>query len=78
MGKEDVLLHITPWERSVLQSLSEGKSPAELALTLGLPEREVHQQLSALLSRMGAASLADAIAAACRRGIIPAGPVPSA
>jgi NarL family two-component system response regulator YdfI len=72
------LLHITPWERSVLQSLAEGKSPADLALTLGLPEREVQQQLSALFSRMGAASMTDAVAAACRRGLIPAAPTPGA
>ena len=78
MGKEEVLLHITPWERSALQSLSEGKSPAELALTLGMQEREVQQQLSALFSRMGAASLTDAVAVACRRGIIPAAPTPGA
>jgi DNA-binding NarL/FixJ family response regulator len=72
------LLHITPWERSALQSLSEGKSPAELATTLGVPERELQRQLSALFSRMGAASLTDAVAAACRRGIIPAAPTPGA
>ena len=78
MGKEEILLHITPWERAALQWLSEGKSPAELAVTQGMPEREVQQQLSALFSRMGAASLTDAVAAACRRGIIPAAPGPGA
>ena len=70
------MLHITPWERSALQSLSEGKSPAELATTLGVPEREVEQQLSSLFSRMGAASLTDAVAVACRRGIIPTASAP--
>jgi DNA-binding NarL/FixJ family response regulator len=77
-SKEEGLLHITPWERSVLQSLSEGKSAAELARTLDMPEPEVRQQLTALFSRMGAASVTDAVAVACRRGIIPAAPVPGA
>ncbi|HJU43178.1 MAG TPA: LuxR C-terminal-related transcriptional regulator [Vicinamibacterales bacterium] len=72
------MLHITPWERSVLQSLAEGKSAAELALTLGIPEREIQQQLSALFLRMGAASMTDAVAVACRRGLIPAGPTRAA
>ena len=76
MGKEEGLLHITPWERSALQSLSEGKSAAELARTLGLPESEIRQQLAALFLRMGAASETDAVAAACRRGLIPAAPAP--
>lgn len=74
MGKEEVLLHITPWERSVLQSLAEGRSPAEVALTLGMSEHEIQHQLSALFSRMGAASLPDAVAVAFRRGIIPGAP----
>jgi DNA-binding NarL/FixJ family response regulator len=77
-GKEEGLLHITPWERSALQSLSEGKSPAELALLFGMPEGEIERQLSALFSRMGAASRTDAVAVACRRGLIPAAPTPGA
>ena len=61
-----------------MQSLSEGKSPAELALLLGMPEADIQQQLSALYSRMGAASVTDAVAVACRRGLIPAAPTPGA
>jgi DNA-binding NarL/FixJ family response regulator len=77
-GKEDGLLHITPWERSVLQSLSEGKSAAELARALNMPESDIRQHLTALFSRMGAASATDAVALACRRGLIPAAPAPGA
>jgi hypothetical protein len=36
-----------------------------------MPEYEIRQQLTALFSRMGAASATDAVAAACRRGLIP-------
>jgi DNA-binding NarL/FixJ family response regulator len=72
------LLHITPWERAALQCLSEGKSPAQLALLFGMPVAELERQLSALFSRMGAASPTDAVAAACKRGLIPAAPTPAA
>ena len=68
------MLHITPWERSALQSLSTGLSAADLAAAFGLPEHEVEQRLTALYSRMGAASCTDAILVASRRGLIPASP----
>jgi len=71
------VLQITPWERSALQSLSEGQSAAELALTLDRPESEIRQRLTALFSRMSAASETDAVALACRRGLIPAAPAPA-
>ena len=58
----------------MLQSLSEGRTPAELAVTFGIAESELQRRLSILFSRMGAASPRDAIAAACRRGLIPAAP----
>jgi DNA-binding NarL/FixJ family response regulator len=66
------LLQITPRERSALQSLAEGKSADELARMFDIPEAEIRRQLTALFSRMGAASASDAVAEACRRGIIPA------
>ena len=77
MGKEEGLLHISPWERSALQSLSEGKSAGELARALRMPEAEIRRQLAALFLRMGAVSATDAVAAACRRGLIPAAPAPA-
>jgi DNA-binding NarL/FixJ family response regulator len=58
----------------MLQALSEGKSPAELASRFGIPEHELRPQLTSLFSRLGAASPVDAVAAACRRGLIPAAP----
>jgi DNA-binding NarL/FixJ family response regulator len=69
------VLLITPLERSMLQSLSEGKPLAELAAATGVSESEIRQQLSTLVSRMGAASPLEAVAVACRRGLIPAAPV---
>jgi two-component system, NarL family, response regulator YdfI len=72
MGKENVVLHITPWERSALQSLSTGMTTPQLAIVLGISENDIEQRLTALFARMGAASPTDAVAAAFRRGLIPA------
>ena len=68
------MLHITPWERSALESLANGTSPAELATALQLSESEIELQLAALYSRLGASCCSDALAAALRRGLIPAAP----
>jgi DNA-binding NarL/FixJ family response regulator len=68
------VLHITPWERSALESLANGQSTAELASTLQLSELEVEQRLAALFSRMGASCGTEAVTAALRRGLIPAAP----
>jgi NarL family two-component system response regulator YdfI len=74
MSKEAFLLHITPWERSALQSLSTGMTTAQLAIVLGISEGDIEQRLTSLFSKMGAASPTDAVAAALRRGLIPVAP----
>ena len=43
MGKEEALLHITPWERSALQSLPTGMTTAQLAIVLGISEGDIEQ-----------------------------------
>ena len=68
------MLHITPWERSALESLANGGSPAELATGLQLSESEIEQRLAALYSRLGASCCSDALTVASRRGLIPAAP----
>ena len=68
------MLHITPWECSALQSLAAGLSTAQLAISLGLSETEIDRRLTALYTRMGAASHTDAISVASRRGLIPSAP----
>ena len=77
------MLHITPWERSALQLLAAGTPTAQLAVNLGVAEGDVTGRLSALFSKLGAATETDAVNAALRRGLlvdaaggapIPAGP----
>ena len=63
-------LRITPWDRQALRLLAAGHSKADLAATLGIGMREMEAQLARLFTAMGAATLADAIAAAERRGLI--------
>jgi DNA-binding NarL/FixJ family response regulator len=67
------VLHITPWERSALELLASGATTTDLAQRLGVPEREVETRLRMLFARMGAASRADAVAAASRRGLLMSG-----
>ena len=64
------MLHITPWERSALELLATGTDTSEMASRLGMPEPEIQVRLRTLFARMGAASPADAIAAAVRRGLL--------
>ena len=68
------MLHITPWERSALESLASGMSMAQLAIAFDIPEMDVEQRLAELCSRMGAASCREAISVAARRGLIPVAP----
>lgn len=64
------MLSITPWERSALQALAEGKGPGELAVPLSISEREIELRLATLFARLGAANRTEAIAAAFRRGLL--------
>jgi DNA-binding CsgD family transcriptional regulator len=65
-----MVLRITPWERSALQLLAEGKATSELAGCLRISEHEVENHLMMLFARMGAANSTEAIAAALRRGLL--------
>ena len=64
------MLHMTPWERSALQLLADGKTTNEVAHQLRSNTREVEMHLETLFARMGAANRGEAIAAAIRRGLL--------
>ena len=68
-----MVLRITPWERSVLQLLADGKAISELAGRFRLSEREVESHLTTLFARLGVSTRGEAIAAALRRGLLSAG-----
>jgi DNA-binding NarL/FixJ family response regulator len=69
-GGKLVVLHITPDDRAALQSLANGDEPEAVARRLGLSERQVETQLSALFRRMGVRTSREAVNAAARRGLV--------
>jgi len=66
------MLHITPSERTVLESLANGEATPDIARRLGVPEIEIEVRMAALFSRMGVSNRAEAVAAAARRGLVSA------
>jgi DNA-binding NarL/FixJ family response regulator len=67
------MLHITPTERSALEFLALGKGLDEIAELWQISAAEVDARLGALFERMGVGSRTEAVAAACRRGLVTAG-----
>lgn len=65
-----MVLHISPTERSALEFLALGKATEEIAEVLQVSAIEVEARLDALFVRMGVRSRAEAVAAACRRGLV--------
>ena len=63
-------LRITPREREALQLLARGHTTAGVAAGLGLGAQDIERLLDQLFAAMGAASRAEAIAAAKRRGLL--------
>jgi DNA-binding NarL/FixJ family response regulator len=66
------VLHITPWERGVLEQLAGGAATTDIARQLGLNDREIESSLATLFARMGVTDRAEAVAVAVRRGLLAA------
>jgi DNA-binding NarL/FixJ family response regulator len=64
------MIRITPWERFALELLAAGSTTSQIGRHLGVSEDEVEVRLSQLFTKMGAASQAEAVAAASRRGLL--------
>jgi DNA-binding CsgD family transcriptional regulator len=63
-------LQITPSERHALQLLANGNTTNDVATGLGIGELETEVLLAKLFAELGAASQAQAIAAAHKRGLV--------
>jgi DNA-binding NarL/FixJ family response regulator len=63
-------LQITPSERQALQLLANGHTPHDVAADLGMDAIEIERILTRLFAAMGAATQAEAIASARRRGLL--------
>jgi DNA-binding NarL/FixJ family response regulator len=70
MDNQGAVLQITPWERDVLQLLADGKATNEIATYLGMRTPDFESGLSRLFAAMGAATQAEAIAGALKRGLL--------
>jgi DNA-binding NarL/FixJ family response regulator len=64
------VLQITPWDRQALQLLATGHTKDDVAVGLGISTQEIETQLTTLFAAMGAATQAEAIAVAQRRGLL--------
>src|SRR5215471_12324833 len=64
------ILQITPSDREALRLLAAGHSNDDVALGLGISARAIEAQLVKLFAAMGAATPAEAVAAAHRRGLL--------
>ena len=67
---ESMIEHLTPREREVLELVAEGMSNRAIAERLGNSEHTVKFQVSSLLGKLGAATRAELVAIAIRRGLI--------
>jgi two-component system, NarL family, response regulator YdfI len=61
---------LTPRESEVLRQVAGGQTNKAIALRLGISEHTVKFHLGSAMSKLGAASRAEAVAVAIRRGLI--------
>ncbi len=62
--------HLTEEDRAILRLMALGRKNNEIAASLGLEDRELLVAVQSLLSRLGAHSRSEAVAAALRLGAI--------
>jgi DNA-binding NarL/FixJ family response regulator len=61
---------LTPRESEVLRQVAAGQTNKSIALKLGISEHTVKFHLGSAMTKLGAASRAEAVASAIRRGLI--------
>jgi DNA-binding NarL/FixJ family response regulator len=61
---------LTPRETDVLRNVAAGQTNKAIAMKLGISEHTVKFHLGSAMSKLGAASRAEAVATAIRRGLI--------
>jgi DNA-binding NarL/FixJ family response regulator len=61
---------LTPREREVLQSVAAGQTNKAIAVKLGISEHTIKFHLGSVMTKLGAASRAEAVAIAMRHGLI--------
>jgi DNA-binding NarL/FixJ family response regulator len=69
-GSPVPMLQITPKDRQTLQMLADGEAIAAIARYFEVREADVESDLLTLFAALGAADRSEAVAIACRRGLI--------
>ncbi|MCS6911265.1 MAG: response regulator transcription factor, partial [Anaerolineales bacterium] len=67
---ESAPVSLSPREADVLRGVAAGLTNKAIALKLGISEHTVKFHLSGAMTKLGAASRAEAVASALRRGLI--------
>jgi DNA-binding NarL/FixJ family response regulator len=70
LGGETVAESLTAREVQVLRAVAAGQTNKAIALKLGISEHTVKFHLGSAMSKLGAASRAEAVATAIHRGLI--------
>jgi DNA-binding NarL/FixJ family response regulator len=70
LGNETVTESLTQREVQVLRAVAAGQTNKAIALKLGISEHTVKFHLGSAMSKLGAASRAEAVASAIQRGLI--------
>ncbi|MEK6575885.1 MAG: response regulator transcription factor [Chloroflexota bacterium] len=70
LGGETVAESLTAREAQVLRAVAAGQTNKAIALKLGISEHTVKFHLGSAMSKLGAASRAEAVATAIQRGLI--------
>ena len=66
---EELVLHITPWERAALEQLADG-TPTASWRSVSEPAKSIARLVVDLFARMGVLGRAEAVDAAFRRGLV--------
>lgn len=69
-GEAPPVESLTPRETEVLKAVAAGQTNKAIALTLGISEHTVKFHLGSAMSKLGAASRAEAVATAMRHGLM--------
>jgi len=70
LGHQPEIESLTQRESQVLRSVAAGQTNKAIALKLGISEHTVKFHLGSAMSKLGAASRAEAVASAIQRGLI--------
>ena len=70
LAEEQPIPDLSPRQREILESITQGLSNAQIALQLDISAESVKTHMSKLFAKLGAASRAEAVAIALRKRLL--------